>query len=147
MDRPDFDQVNLVVRDMEATLRFYRAAGVDIPESAVWRTASGIHHVNVEMPSGLSLEFDSEALAPEYNRGWRDTGRGIGRCVLTFRLKAREAVDRCCAELAALGYTVSQPPFDAFWGARYAIVLDPDGNGVGFMSPSDPERRKPPPAI
>jgi uncharacterized glyoxalase superfamily protein PhnB len=139
--------VNLIVRDMEATLRFYRAAGVDVPESAVWRTASGIHHVNVEMPSGLSLEFDSEALARVYNRGWRDIGGTTGRCVLTFRMDDRDAVDRCCAKLEQLGYTVSQPPFDAFWGARYAIVLDPDGNGVGFMSPSDPGRRAPPPSI
>jgi len=40
-----------------------------------------------------------------------------------------------------------QPPFDAFWGARYAIVEDPDGNVIGFQSPSDPERRTAPPGI
>ena len=38
-----------------------------------------------------------------------------------------------------------QPPFDAFWGARYAIVEDPDGNSVGLMSPVDPTRRSPMP--
>lgn len=27
---------------------------------------------------------------------------------------------------------------DAFWGARYAIVQEPDGNDVGLMSPHDP---------
>ena len=27
------------------------------------------------------------------------------------------------------------------WGARYAVVEDPDGNAVGIMSPSDPDRR------
>ena len=39
-----------------------------------------------------------------------------------------------------------QPPFDAFWGARYAIVADPDGNDVGLMSPIDESRRTWPPA-
>jgi predicted enzyme related to lactoylglutathione lyase len=29
---------------------------------------------------------------------------------------------------------VRQPPYDAFWGSRYAIVEDPDGNPVGLMS-------------
>jgi hypothetical protein len=38
-----------------------------------------------------------------------------------------------------------QPPFDAFWGARYAIVADPDGNDVGLMSPIDESRRTWPP--
>jgi uncharacterized glyoxalase superfamily protein PhnB len=34
-----------------------------------------------------------------------------------------------------------------FWGARYAIVEDPDGNHVGVMSPSDPDRRRAPPDL
>jgi len=39
-----------------------------------------------------------------------------------------------------------QAPYDAFWGARYAIVEDPDGNAVGLMSPIDPDRRTAPPS-
>ena len=35
-------------------------------------------------------------------------------------------------------------PIDAFWGARYAVVNDPDGNHVGIMSPSDEEHRSVP---
>jgi predicted enzyme related to lactoylglutathione lyase len=42
---------------------------------------------------------------------------------------------------------VSQPPYDTFCGARYAILLDPDGNYVGLMSPPDPARRSAPPDI
>ena len=45
------------------------------------------------------------------------------------------------AALAADGVPVQQEPYDAFWGARYAVVSDPDGNGVGIMSPVDPARR------
>jgi hypothetical protein len=41
----------------------------------------------------------------------------------------------------------AQPPFDAFWGARYAIVEDPDGNHIGLMSPSDPALRTAPPKV
>ena len=69
---PKLDLLDLVVRDMEATLAFYRALGVDIPEEAVWRTATGAHHVDLEMPGGLSLHFDSAALATKYNRGWSE---------------------------------------------------------------------------
>ena len=147
MSAPVFDQLNLVVRDMEATLRFYRAAGLDIPEASIWQTSSGAHHVEVRMPSGVELAFDSAALARVYNRGWREPAESASRCVLTFRMESREAVDSICRELAALGYTVSQQPHDTFWGSRYGIMLDPDGHGAGFMSPADPSQRSAPPDI
>ena len=82
--RPVLDQVNLVVHDMEATLRFYRRLGLDIPEDAVWRTGSGAHHVTVTMPNGVDLEFDSVELAKEYNAGWRAPGTGGSRGVIGF---------------------------------------------------------------
>ncbi len=56
-------------------------------------------------------------------------------------LASREAVDDQYAELAAADYRGRQPPFDASWGARYAIVADPDGNDVGLMSPVEDSRR------
>jgi uncharacterized glyoxalase superfamily protein PhnB len=65
--------------------------------------------------------------------------------VLGFALADRQAVDDRYSELTAAGYEDRQPPFDAFWGARYAIVADPDGNDVGLMSPIDPARRAWPP--
>ena len=60
---------------------------------------------------------------------------------------SREAVGERWAELTGAGYTGRQPPYDAFWGARYAIVIDPDGNHVGLMSPVDPARRGAPPKL
>jgi uncharacterized glyoxalase superfamily protein PhnB len=144
---PDLNQIDLVVRDMDATIAFYRALGVDIPESAIWRTPSGIHHVDVTMPGGLTMHWDSPALAKVYNRGWREpTGMGT-RGVLSFKVASRDDVDRIHQKLTALGHQSSQPPFDAFWGARYAIVEDPDGNHIGIMSDSDPARRGAPPEL
>ena len=147
MTSPKLEQLNLVVRDMEATLAFYRRLGLEIPDSSVWRTASGAHHVNLHLPNGLSLDLDSSALAARYNSGWRETGSGGGRCVIGFSVATREEVDARYRELTAAGHTGLQPPYDAFWGARYAIVEDPDGNPVGLMSPSDPARRGPPPDL
>jgi uncharacterized glyoxalase superfamily protein PhnB len=58
----------------------------------------------------------------------------------------RAEVDRIYSELIAGGYQGRQPPYDAFWGARYAVVADPDGNDVGFMSPIDERYRQWPPS-
>lgn len=144
---PAINQLNLVVRDMQATLTFYRLLGLDIPDRAVWRTNSGPHHVEVEMSNGVHLAFDSIAMAKQYNAGWQDPTAGGSRGVIGFSLPSREAVDQRYSELTAAGYHGLQPPYDAFWGSRYAIIEDPDGNHVGLRSPQDPARRSAPPEL
>ncbi|HEY1315587.1 MAG TPA: VOC family protein [Gaiella sp.] len=47
----------------------------------------------------------------------------------------RETVDRLHADLTGAGHPSRQQPVDAFFGPRYAIVEDPDGNLVGLKSP------------
>jgi uncharacterized glyoxalase superfamily protein PhnB len=139
-DRPVLDQVNLVVRDMAAMLDFYAQLGVEIaPTTPVWER----HHRTVPMPTGLDFDLDSREFAAQWDRGWPDAETGV---VMGFRFASRDAVDRTYAELADAGYLGQQPPYDAFWGARYAVITDPDGNAVGLMSPVDPERTSPPPA-
>jgi uncharacterized glyoxalase superfamily protein PhnB len=147
MKPPGLFLVDFVARDMEATIAFYRALGLDIPETAIWRTATGAHHVDIAMPGGATVHFDSHALAKAYDRGWREPSGPGTRIVLSFRVDSREEVDRLHDHLTALGHPSAQPPFDAFWGARYAIVEDPDGNHIGLMSASDPARRTAPPEI
>ena len=67
-----------------------------------------------------------------------------GKMVLSLTTEA-DGNEREYAELVAAGATTMHAPHDAFWGARYAIVTDPDGNHVGFMSPSDDAFRSRPP--
>jgi catechol 2,3-dioxygenase-like lactoylglutathione lyase family enzyme len=135
-----FDQVNLVVRDMDATIAFYRKLGLEIDDGQDWPPGSGAQHVDVAFPNGVRLEFDNVPMAKIWHAHWRERGHG-SRVVLGFTLPSREAVDERYAELTAAGYTGRQPPYDAFWGARYAVVEDPDGNDVGLMSPIDPKRK------
>ena len=96
------------------------------------------------MPGGFSLELDTAESARLWHAGWRADPASAG-VVIGFSLPTREAVDERYAELVSAGYVGRQPPFDAFWGARYAIVADPDGNDVGLMSPMDESRRAWPP--
>jgi catechol 2,3-dioxygenase-like lactoylglutathione lyase family enzyme len=140
--QPQFDQVNLVTEDLEATLTFYRRLGVTIPDgSSDWPLGSGARHVDVSTPSGMHLEFDNLAMANIWHAGLRSGPNGAPATVLGFSLPSREAVDAQHALLTEAGYASRQLPYDAFWGARYAIVQDPDGRDVGLMSPIDPERR------
>lgn len=82
-----------------------------------------------------------------WDSGYR--GETGGTTVLGVGIKTRTSVDELYAELLAAGYQGRQSPYDAFWGSRYAIVEDPDGNPVGLMSDSDGAARarpRPPPA-
>jgi uncharacterized glyoxalase superfamily protein PhnB len=139
-----FNQVNLVVRDMHESLGFYRRLGLDIPEGAVWESGGQAHHASADTGGEVDLEFDSVKLAHAYNRGF---AAERGQVVIGVALDSREAVDALWEALLAEGAQGLQPPYDAFWGARYAIVEDPDGNPVGLTSPVDPARRAPPPAL
>ena len=139
-ERPVFYKVHLVVEDMDATVAFYRRLGLDIPDTEpAWQA----HHRSATMPDGLGLDFDSHEFAQKWNLGWRSGGTS-GACVVSFRLSSRAGVDELYQELTNAGSSAQQAPYDAFWGARYAIVEDPDGNAVGLMSPSDPARRTKP---
>ena len=144
---PRFQQVNLVVRDMDAVLGFYRLLGLPIRGGGAddWPPGSGGRHAEVDGGDGPTVEFDNEAGVKLWHGGWRVSGEGA-RTVIGFSLPSREAVDELYASVTAAGYAGRQPPYDAFWGARYAVVGDPEGNDVGLMSPVDPERRYTPEA-
>ena len=98
------------------------------------------------MPGGFTLELDSIEFAKRWDAGWRGA-QGTDRNVIGFNLPSRRAVDDLFAKLTAAGHPGQQAPYDAFWGARYAVVEDPDGNPVGLMSPIDPGRRSTPPSM
>lgn len=138
--QPVLDQLNLVVASMEATRAFYATLGIDVPDS--WKG----HHAEVKMPNGTTLEFDSPEMARTYNAGMAVPG-DASRAVIGFTVPTRAAVDELYAAVVAAGHTGRQEPYDAFWGSRYAIVTDPDGNDVGLMSPVDAAFKGAPPDL
>jgi catechol 2,3-dioxygenase-like lactoylglutathione lyase family enzyme len=148
--RAKFSQLNIVSANPEASLEFYRRLGVEIPEEAVWRTRTGIHHVSARaMADGEApdLDIDSIAFAQKWNSGWSGRDDLKGRVVVGFHVPSRNGVDELYLKMTKAGYAGLQSPYDAIWGARYAVVEDPDGIAVGLMSPVSPELRSKPPDI
>jgi len=150
MSKPTLHQINLVCGDMDASLAFYRRLGVEIPDTAVWGTPTGAHHVSAgDRSAGETIDFDldSTAFAQRWNGGWKGRTDLKGRVVIGFRVDTRAAVDDVFRNMTAAGYRGLQEPHDAFWGARYAIIEDPDGIAVGITSPISPDRKSPPPEV
>lgn len=126
---PRFDLVGLVVADMSASLTFYRRLGIDVPEGAEEQP-----HVEAALPGGLRLAWDSVETVRSFDPHWTPP-RGGHLVSLAFACDTPADVDRVHAELVGAGYRDHAEPWDAFWGQRYATVLDPDGNHVDLFAP------------
>ncbi len=126
-----FNMVDLTAADVIKTVEFYRRVGVEIPQEKIWAEEGTAHHVEAPLADGVVLGINSKELTARY-----DTNSGRGS-YLIFTVDTRDDVDAKYAELTSAGYAGHLAPFDALWGARYAVVDDPDGNHVGIMSPSD----------
>jgi uncharacterized glyoxalase superfamily protein PhnB len=137
---PDLHMLNVIVHDMAASLDFYRRLGILVPP----RSDAAEAHVQLKMPGGFSLELDTAESVRLWHAGWR-ADPASARVVMNFVLPSRQVVNDRYAKLTEAGYRGRQTPFDAFWGSRYAIVADADGNDVGLMSRVEKSRRTWPP--
>lgn len=122
------DAIGLVVDDMARSLAFYRHLGLDLPPDADQQP-----HVEAPLPGGLRLLFDTVETIRSFDPDWAPPTGGQ-RMGLAFRLENPAEVDRAYDQLVSLGYEGHKAPWDAFWGQRYAVVHDPDGNSVDLFA-------------
>lgn len=122
------DLIGLVVKDMKASLDFYRALGLPIVEGA-----EKDDHVECKV-GGLRVAWDTASLIQSIDTEWTPPsgGHSIG---LAFLCANAAEVDESYQRLTKLGYSSHKAPWDAFWGQRYAVILDPDGNHVDLFAP------------
>src|SRR5262245_48354689 len=119
------DMIGIVVKDLSKTLDFYRTLGLDIPEGAEKED-----HVEVKA-NGYRIAWDAEEKVKGFNPDWTaPSGEGNGRISLAFLCENAADVDATHQRLVIKGYRSHKAPWDAFWGQRYALMLDPDGNTV-----------------
>ena len=122
------DMVGIVVRDMGAALAFYRLLGLEIPAEQ-----DGYPHAEVTLPGGLRLAWDTEAIMRGIHPTWE--WPATPQPGLAFLCESPAAVDALYAQVVDAGYRGHKPPWDAFWGQRYAVVQDPDGHLVDLFAP------------
>ena len=91
--------LNVVVRDMAASLGFYRRPGTAVPGPG---DAAG-PHVQLKMPGGFSLELDTAGPARRWHAA-RRADPASATVVLGFVRPARQAIDDRYAGLTSAGY-------------------------------------------
>lgn len=124
---PRFNAIGLVVEDMDRSLTFYRRLGLDIPADAGTQP-----HVEAELPGGLRLLWDTVQTVRSFDPDW--VPPTSSQVSLAFECDQPDDVDTLYKELVDAGYDGHLAPWDAFWGQRYAVVHDPDGNGVDLYA-------------
>ncbi|NLU69205.1 VOC family protein [Streptomyces sp. HNM0574] len=127
---PRFDLIGIVTSDMAASLAFYRRLGLDVPADA-----DGHPHVEATLPGGLRLAWDTDETVRSFQPEWSPGAPGSGRISLAFLCADPAEVDSLYRALTGDGYVGHKAPWDAGWGQRYAVVLDPDGNTVDLFAP------------
>ncbi|MEU1528902.1 VOC family protein [Streptomyces fagopyri] len=126
---PRFDVIGLVASDMAATVAFYRRLGLVFPEGAEDQP-----HVEAGLPGGLRLAIDTEETIRSFHPDWRAGAAGGGRMSLALLCDGPAEVDSLYEDLVGAGHHGELKPWDAVWGMRYAVVHDPDGNGVDLFA-------------
>lgn len=122
------DAIGIVVKDMATALRFYGLLGLAVPTRESYED-----HVEVVLDNGLRLMWDTLELVKKLDPNWvKPVGH---RSSMAFLCESPAEVDALYARVTAAGFEGHSAPWDAFWGQRYAVVTDPDGNHVDLFAP------------
>lgn len=122
------DAIGMAVEDLDRARAFYAHLGLELPEDP-----QGFGHVEVTLAGGLRLMFDTFETMKSFDSSWSHV-IGSTNASLAFSFETPDEVDAKHDELVAAGATSHLPPWDAFWGMRYAVLRDPDGNGIDLYA-------------
>ena len=121
---PQLDAIGIVSADSDRSRAFYRLLGVEIAE--------GDGHVEATLSNGMRLMLDTEEIMHSFRPDWtRETGNQLA---LAFACSSPAEVDETYARVIAAGFLGEKEPWDAFWGYRYAQLVDPDGVPVDLFA-------------
>jgi catechol 2,3-dioxygenase-like lactoylglutathione lyase family enzyme len=122
------DMIGIVVSDVPRAVRFYRLLGLAFADPK-----PGEDYVEVKTPNGYRISLNAERMVKELTPDWvKPTGQ---RLELAFLCDSPAHVDATYTALVGAGHAGVKPPWDAFWGQRYAVVSDPDGTHVSLFAP------------
>jgi uncharacterized glyoxalase superfamily protein PhnB len=122
----ELNALGIVVTDMTESIRFYRLLGLDLPETP------GEGHVEASGANGFRLMLDSEEVVLSFRPDW--TRASGNQASLAFECASPAEVDELYARVLDAGFTGENAPWDAFWGQRYAQLVDPDGVPVDLFA-------------
>ncbi len=123
------DAIGVVAKDVRKSMAFYELVGFTFPEVPDER----VMHIEAHrQEDSCRLMIDDREMIKDHS--------GINVQPSNFSAFAilcdsPEEVNETVEKVRAAGYSVAREPWDAMWGQRYAVVVDPDGYGVDLFAP------------
>lgn len=119
------DMVGIVVSDMKKAIAFYEVLGF----STVGDATENYVELNNQ---GVRISLNTRAMIAGIY-GFEPESEG-DKLELAFLCDSVEEVDQTAKRMKEAGYEIFKEPWDAFWGQRYAIVKDLDGNLLSLFA-------------
>ena len=128
---------HLVVRDAAAALEFYKN-GMGATETMRLPAEDGKRILHSEIQLNGARVFVRDHFPEHCRMGHGENCQGppdeLGGTPVTLHLEVTNCDDAVNRAVEA-GAKVIMPPMDAFWGARYAQIVDPFGHSWSFAHP------------
>lgn len=122
------DAVSVVSDDLEKSRRFYELLGF-----AFDRHGPGDDHIEARTaPDGVRLMIDSRKLVASLTG---TTPEPATHSAFAMLCESPAEVNATAKVVEEAGFEIVTPPWDAFWGQRYAVVRDPNGYMIDLFAP------------
>lgn len=121
------DMIGIITHDINQSLKFYSLLGLNVPS-----VNAGEDYAQVITPNGYRISWNTVSLVKQMNPDWVEP---VGhRIELAFKCDSPSEVNTTYEKIITSGYKGHKEPWDAFWGQRYAVVVDPDGNHISIFA-------------
>lgn len=121
------DAVSVTSSNIAKSAEFYRLLGFEFAD-----VAPDEDHVEPKPQKGSArLMIDSEKLMAQMGN---TNPQPANHSSFAIQYDLPEEVNAVCQKITAAGFSVEKEPWDAFWGQRYAVVVDPAGYKVDLYA-------------
>jgi uncharacterized glyoxalase superfamily protein PhnB len=123
---PALNAIGIASSNMARSIAFYRALGFDVPDTP------DEGHIDTFLPNGVRFMLDSEEVIRSFLPDWqREDGNQVS---IALECASPAEVDEVYARVTGAGFEGEKEPWDAFWGQRYALLIDPDGVRINLYA-------------
>ena len=121
-----FDCIGIASKSIEKSIHFYSLLDLEFQKY-------GDDHYEANTESGVRIMLDSHKLLKEINPNFSECKNPT--TTMGFKFSTPQEVDQAYKRIIDEKYISIKEPWDAFWGQRYASVVDPDGNQIDLFAP------------
>lgn len=129
MAKPVLDAIAVAAKDMAKTKEFYTLLGFDFEGEGAFD--GGEHIEPARRPGEPRLMIDEAKFMAELIG---EPPHAPNHSIFAMLCETPAEVDAVVAQIEAAGFAIAVAPWDAFWGQRYATVVDPDGYKIDIFA-------------